>query len=57
MDRLVESKGLDFVDGEKAKYDARRQLEERESLASAPLYALAILVCGSSTSLDCLLLL
>ncbi|TNY21286.1 CipC protein [Rhodotorula diobovata] len=31
VDRLVESKGLDFVDREKAKYDARRQLEEQVS--------------------------
>ncbi|OJJ98930.1 hypothetical protein ASPACDRAFT_1889375 [Aspergillus aculeatus ATCC 16872] len=28
IDREVESKGLDFVDREKAKYHARRQLEE-----------------------------
>ncbi|GKZ83397.1 hypothetical protein AnigIFM56816_008490 [Aspergillus niger] len=28
IDREVESKGLDFVDREKAKYHARKQLEE-----------------------------
>ncbi|EHA28143.1 hypothetical protein CBS63078_6110 [Aspergillus niger] len=28
IDREIESKGLDFVDREKAKYHARKQLEE-----------------------------
>lgn len=30
IDREVESKGLDFVDREKAKYHARQQIEQQD---------------------------